>query len=128
MVGLLCVSSVELRVRLDPLLDLTRGSAVTLYVVVVTGPAELTEVRLLRGLIISRREVGTTCLWCSWTGEAYRLVGSDALAGWYMTGDRGRTYPYLSPILTVLLCHRRVLRLVFISVLEKVATPIIGLR
>ena len=68
-VGLLPESRVVLRFRLDPLLVLTNGSAVTLYVVVVTGPAEISEETLLRGLAllrglgrISRREVGMTCI------------------------------------------------------------------
>lgn len=62
-VGLLLESRVELRVRLEPLAVLTNGSAVTLYVVVVTGPADPTEETLLRGLAMtSRREVGMTCI------------------------------------------------------------------
>lgn len=70
-VGLMFESRVDLLVRLVSLLALGSGSAVTLYVVVVTGPAEPTEETLLRGLgITSRRPAGIICIWCSWTGDA----------------------------------------------------------
>jgi hypothetical protein len=57
------------------------------------------------------------------------LVGSDALAGLYMTGERGRAYLYLSPIVSVFLYgNRSVSEGVFIFPLEEATAPDLGLE
>jgi hypothetical protein len=56
-------------------------------------------------------------------------MGSDALAGLYMTGERGRAYLYLSPILVASVCRKgSVSEVVFIFLLEEATAPIAGLK
>lgn len=60
---------------------------------------------------------------------AYTVIGSDALAGLYMTGERGRAYLYLSPILADFLSQDSVVSgLVFVFLLEEATAPIVGLN